>query len=466
MGPAAVLTSAVTLNQPGRYLHWSIFTVSVANLVLIAVMVVIFGLALASAVPQGPRRGIRAGGEAAAAGPERPPDGDDVAERTGRMWTGRLRRWGLRTLPPDKLLPDRQPAYVASWIYVFGVASLATLALAIVSGFLIAIGGPDWWHTNPVGHFFNSMHLWSVELFMAFWSSTCGGSSGWRPGGGGAGHVDHGGGGVHGLDRRVLHRLPLPAELRLAVDLDQRQGRLQRGRGGRLLQPHELRPDAPVARGAHPHRAGGHRRAPTFCWCGCGGCAPAPVHRARGRAARRAAADGRRRRVARPDPPLRHREGGRGRRLVGLVLVAAAGRHPLLARRPGGDDLGVGPPGTGRLHGHRRLRAGRHKRDGHLRPPLQPPDRHRAAACCSHPRVGRGAPARHSGQDIRARPARPRSPRPTRRWPRALAAYQAATPAQRQKWDQAYLQGGHAGHVHPRGHADRARRRPTGRSRP
>jgi hypothetical protein len=26
----------------------------------------------------------------------------------------------------------------------------------------------DWWHTNPVGHFFNSLHLWSVELFMAF----------------------------------------------------------------------------------------------------------------------------------------------------------------------------------------------------------------------------------------------------------------------------------------------------------
>ena len=30
------------------------------------------------------------------------------------------------------------------------------------------MGGTDWWHTNPVGHFFNSMHLWSVELFIAF----------------------------------------------------------------------------------------------------------------------------------------------------------------------------------------------------------------------------------------------------------------------------------------------------------
>ncbi len=41
-------------------------------------------------------------------------------------------------------------------------------SLAIGSGFAIALGGPDWWHTNPVGHFFNSLHLWSVEMFMAF----------------------------------------------------------------------------------------------------------------------------------------------------------------------------------------------------------------------------------------------------------------------------------------------------------
>jgi len=56
---------------------------------------------------------------------------------------------------------------VASWVYVFGVASLAALGLAIASGLAIALGGVDWWHTNRVGHFFNSLHLWSVELFMA-----------------------------------------------------------------------------------------------------------------------------------------------------------------------------------------------------------------------------------------------------------------------------------------------------------
>ena len=91
--------------------------------------------------------------------------GDDA---DAAMWTSRRRRRVLRRLPPGKLLPDRQPAYVNSWIYVFGVASLATLALVILSGIIIAVGGPDWWHTNSVGHFFNSLHMWSVEAFMAF----------------------------------------------------------------------------------------------------------------------------------------------------------------------------------------------------------------------------------------------------------------------------------------------------------
>ena len=37
---------AINLNQPGSYVTWNIFTISVANLVLIAVMVAIFGAAL------------------------------------------------------------------------------------------------------------------------------------------------------------------------------------------------------------------------------------------------------------------------------------------------------------------------------------------------------------------------------------------------------------------------------------
>src|SRR6516225_9409442 len=160
MNPSLAAHSlAIDLNQPGSYLHWSIFTVSVANLVLIAVMVVIFGAALLLPFPKGhPAPADAAGG----AGPAEPAD-----PQTARMWTARVRNWALRRWPPGKLLPDAQPAYVASWAYVFGVASLAALGVAIVSGFALALGGPDWWHYNPVGHFFNSLHLWSVELFMA-----------------------------------------------------------------------------------------------------------------------------------------------------------------------------------------------------------------------------------------------------------------------------------------------------------
>ena len=171
---AAHGTLAVDLNAPGGYLTWSIFTISETNLVLIAVMVAIFGIALLAPFP-GRRRGATATAEPE---PDASPnaklaeapgaDAADAADADARMWTARTRRWALRVLPPGKLLPDRQPAYVASWVYVFGVATLAALGIVIVSGLAIALGGTDWWHTNPVGHFFNSIHLWSVELFMAF----------------------------------------------------------------------------------------------------------------------------------------------------------------------------------------------------------------------------------------------------------------------------------------------------------
>jgi quinol-cytochrome oxidoreductase complex cytochrome b subunit len=83
-------------------------------------------------------------------------------------WTARARAAATRHLPPEKLLPDRQPAYVASWIYVFGVLTLAALVMIIASGGVLALKGPGWWHGSATGHFFNSVHLWSVELFFTF----------------------------------------------------------------------------------------------------------------------------------------------------------------------------------------------------------------------------------------------------------------------------------------------------------
>jgi hypothetical protein len=84
------------------------------------------------------------------------------------MWTNRLRRLALGALPPEKLIPDTQPAYVTSWVYLFGVLTVASLLVVLASGAVLALFGPAWWHLSSVGLFFNSVHLWSVELFFFF----------------------------------------------------------------------------------------------------------------------------------------------------------------------------------------------------------------------------------------------------------------------------------------------------------
>ena len=87
---------AFDLNQPGSYVNWNIFTISVANLVLIGVMVVIFGAALLLPFPGRHR-------------PNLPPEevtepdqipGYEAAEGDEKMWTARARRWALGTFPP------------------------------------------------------------------------------------------------------------------------------------------------------------------------------------------------------------------------------------------------------------------------------------------------------------------------------------------------------------------------------
>jgi quinol-cytochrome oxidoreductase complex cytochrome b subunit len=88
---------------------------------------------------------------------EHPEDADQL--------TARLRRAAVDALPPQRLMPDRQPAYVASWIYVFGVLTISALVVVILSGLVLAVMGPSWWHESSVGLFTNSIHLWSVEVF-------------------------------------------------------------------------------------------------------------------------------------------------------------------------------------------------------------------------------------------------------------------------------------------------------------
>ena len=87
--------------------------------------------------------------------------------RAAESWTSRLRDRIAGLVPPGEALPDSQPAYVSSWIYVFGVLTLAAFVVILVSGAALAVGGAQWWHTSDLGRFTNSVHLWSVEIFFA-----------------------------------------------------------------------------------------------------------------------------------------------------------------------------------------------------------------------------------------------------------------------------------------------------------
>ena len=83
-------------------------------------------------------------------------------------WTGAIRQRLAEGLPIERLLPDRQPVYVGSWVYVFGVITIAALVWVIGIGVVLALFGPQWWHTTSAGRFFNSLHFWSVQLFFVF----------------------------------------------------------------------------------------------------------------------------------------------------------------------------------------------------------------------------------------------------------------------------------------------------------
>ncbi|HEY6471124.1 MAG TPA: cytochrome b N-terminal domain-containing protein [Candidatus Dormibacteraeota bacterium] len=100
-------------------------------------------------------------------------------------WTAAIRNRVSKTIPITELLPTRQPAYVGSWVYAFGVVTIAALFWVVLSGVLLAFFGSAWWHISPVGKLFNSIHFWSVQMFFIFmvlhlWGQYWG--AGWRDG--------------------------------------------------------------------------------------------------------------------------------------------------------------------------------------------------------------------------------------------------------------------------------------------
>ena len=136
----------------------------------------------------------------------------------------------------------------ASCTYVFGVLALASLLVVVGTGVPLAMGGVAWWHTSSLGHFVNSMHLWSVEFFavMVHPSGVPDGRVAGEPG------PDLVHRRVCDLDRGRVHRLPLADELRRAVDRRGGQGRHQLDRDRRVLQRARPRPDDALARARLP----------------------------------------------------------------------------------------------------------------------------------------------------------------------------------------------------------------------
>jgi len=91
-----------------------------------------------------------------------------ISDESGHSWTAAIRRQLERRLPWENLLPDRQPFWVGSWVYIFGVVTIAALVWVILSGTILALFGPQWWHLSSAGRFFNGLHFWSVQVFFVF----------------------------------------------------------------------------------------------------------------------------------------------------------------------------------------------------------------------------------------------------------------------------------------------------------
>jgi len=68
----------------------------------------------------------------------------------------------------EDALPTQLPVYVNSTAYLFGVSALSALVMLILTGIVMSLFGPSWYHLSNIGRFFNSLHFWSVQiLFVA-----------------------------------------------------------------------------------------------------------------------------------------------------------------------------------------------------------------------------------------------------------------------------------------------------------
>ncbi len=72
----------------------------------------------------------------------------------------------LKTLA-DKIYFHKLPSYGNKIFYALGFLALTSLTMLVATGILLAFKGQTWWLTSPWGIYVRSVHLWSVQAFIA-----------------------------------------------------------------------------------------------------------------------------------------------------------------------------------------------------------------------------------------------------------------------------------------------------------
>ena len=156
------------MEAPATYVHFWFILISVPNLLIIGAMIALFVLALVVPFPRHRSAAKPTSPTPVAGTSAQPPGAPSAPDQAGGNWTRGVREGVSRRWPWQQLLPDKQPRYVASWVYMFGVAAIAALVWIVVSGLILVFFGPTWWHVSSTGKFVNSIHFWSVQLFFGF----------------------------------------------------------------------------------------------------------------------------------------------------------------------------------------------------------------------------------------------------------------------------------------------------------
>ena len=73
--------------------------------------------------------------------------------------TEKLQEYVKDKMTLDDILPTKLPVYVNSVAYLFGVLLLSALVMIVLTGLILAVFGPSWYHVNAAGRFFHSHHI-------------------------------------------------------------------------------------------------------------------------------------------------------------------------------------------------------------------------------------------------------------------------------------------------------------------